>query len=238
MEKANGLNSIPPDYMNDFFKTLTLLKNHFEVTLPAQYKVLNDELAKVGWHLDYDMAPKTVSEIFLLDLKECSYLNDFMVKYYRNSWKTIANSIQKLYPERRNFIELAFTSHKRKEYELSIPAFIIQSEGICYDLTDKDLFSIGPMSEKRKEQPKHWVQEQQLPAFKSSFLEPLANNKYSSQQIKNRNIYPHSLNRNEILHGRSLTYPTELNSYKAISLLNYIAIVVADIKFNRPITWR
>lgn len=120
---------------------------------------------------------------------------------------------------------------------MSIPVFIAQTDGLCYDLIQKDLFSISPKSEKHKEQPKHWVIEQQFDNFKSSILEPLIKNEYLSVQIKNRHLYPFALNRNEILHGRNINYATEVNSLKAISLLNYISIIVADIKFDREITW-
>jgi len=222
---------------NSFIETIKKFKQAFEVDLPNQYKVLFDELAIAGWYIDYSLAPQTLANLILLDYENKSNLNQYLIHYFRKETNSICKKIQKLYPIRKKIITSAFKAHKRKEYELSIPVFLAQIDGICYDLIEKDFFSISPRSERHKEQPKHWVTDQQFNNFKSSILEPLTKNDYLSVQIKNRHLYPFALNRNEVLHGRSIDYATETNSLKAISLLNYISVIVADIKYDRDITW-
>ncbi|MBN2891507.1 MAG: hypothetical protein JXL97_06555 [Bacteroidales bacterium] len=65
-----------------------------------------------------------------------------------------------------------------------------------------------------------------------SILEPLRENKNIAANFDEAIDYPKVLNRNLILHGRLLNYVNEKNSYKAISLLNFIGTVVYDIQKN------
>lgn len=222
---------------SSFVEAIRKFKQSFEIDIPNQHKVLYDELAKAGWYIDYNLEPKTLADLILLDYEKMSYLDQHLIDYFQKQSSLISKKIQRLYPDRKKFINSAFKAHKRKEYELSIPVFLAQIDGICYELIEKDFFSISPRSEKNKEQPKHWIVNQQFDNFKSSILEPLTKNEYLSVQIKNRHKYPFALNRNEVLHGRCIDYATKLNSLKAVSLLNYISVIVADIKFDRGITW-
>lgn len=219
---------------NSFIETIKVLKQGFEIDIPNQYRIVYDELAKAGWYIDYHLAPKTLADLMLLDYTNMTYLDYHLTDYFRKKVKTIHRKIQKLYPDRRKIIDCAFRTHKRKEYELSIPIFLIQVDGICFDLIQKDFFSVSnPKREKNKELPKHWVLEQQFNNFQNSVLEPLYKNEYPSVRIDRKDLYPFALNRNAILHGRDISYATERNSLKAISLLNYISIIVANIKYER-----
>ena len=149
------------------------LKQSFEIDIPNQHSVLYDELAKSGWYIDYNLAPKTLANLILLDYEKMSYLDQYLMDYFRKQSSPISKKIQRLYPNRKKSVNSAFKAHKRKEYELSILGFLAQIDGICYDLIEKDFLSISQKSEKNREQPKHWIIDQQFDNFKSSILEPL-----------------------------------------------------------------
>ncbi len=222
-------------------ESMQSLKQLFEKDLPNQYKVLLDELALAGWYIDYGLALPTLAELLLLDYHNKTYLDSYLTKYYKTKIKGLSKNIVSSYPTRKNILEAAFKAHSNKIYELSIPIMLGQIDGICYDLIEKDLFSKG--RRKKNESipsniPQHWVEELQIDNFRISFLEPLRNNKYLAANFDESREYPHALNRNKILHGRDLEYANEKNSYKAISLLNYITTIVTDIKRNDgSMTW-
>lgn len=61
-----------------------------------------------------------------------------------------------------------------------------------------------------------------------ALLEPLRENQNISSNFKESTNFPKVLNRNMILHGRDLKYSSEINSFKAISLLLFIGTVAYD----------
>jgi len=63
-----------------------------------------------------------------------SYLDNYLTNYFKKEYTSISKKVQGLYPERKKIISSAFKAHKRQEYELSIPVFIAQIDGLCYDL--------------------------------------------------------------------------------------------------------
>jgi hypothetical protein len=212
-----------------FNNTILNLKKAFDKDLPTQYKILLDELALAGWFIDYDVAPKTLAALLAIDYKNKLQLDLFLVKYYKQKLGAIKKNIITNHPERKIIIKSAFKAHSRKEFELSIPVFLSQIDGICYDLIQKDIFSRG-RGKSKDNLPKNWIEKLKIDNLRLSFLEPLRNNTYLSVPIIESKNYPHILSRNLILHGRDLNYATEKNSCKAISLLNYVAVIVSDIK--------
>ncbi len=91
----------------------------------------------------------------------------------------------------------------------------------------KEIFSKGKTKENTA---KKWLEERDGHDvdFRLSILEPLRKNENISASFKESENFPNALNRNKILHGRDLSYSTEINSYKAISLLLFIGTIVYD----------
>jgi len=198
--------------------------------IDEEYKLFSVMLSDEGWYLDYDLAVETLSSLYIIQVKtESNVLDKYMVDFYKKKLNIIINFFQKEFPKRYLILEKAFKAHKKGDFELSIPVFLSQIEGLFFDLTNKEIFSKG--RGKRKENTaKEWLEEREGHDVNLilSILEPLRKNENISANIKDSENFPNALNRNKILHGRDLNYSIEINSYKSISLLLFIGTIVYD----------
>jgi hypothetical protein len=186
-----------------------------------------------GWYFDLDLVlPK------LWNLREALLDGNVeeaeaaLVDYYEGRANEIEKSLTEMLPLRAHLIKAAFTAHRRQEYELSIPVFLAQTDGICKELTKQYLF----IKRDKKPQTATYVEEIALDTFRASLLSPLAQTLPISASERERTDANKALNRHAVLHGESLNYGNKTNSLKAISLINYVAHVLkmcaaAD---NRP----
>ena len=84
----NNLEKLVSDpAINSLIETVKNLKQDFEIELPNQYRLLYDELAKVGWYIDYNLAPRTIADLILLDPKDMSYLDHYLINYFKSLFK-------------------------------------------------------------------------------------------------------------------------------------------------------
>ena len=116
-------------------------------------------------------------------------------------------------------INRAFEAHKNGWYELSIPVFLAQADGICFE-------SLGLNLYKRKGRTPAIKKELEMifnDKFISSFLHPLLISLPISDPINKQQADQASVNRHAVLHGHSSDYGTHSNSLKVISHLCYIA---------------
>jgi hypothetical protein len=210
------------------------LKQSFEVDLPKQYKLLLNELSLSGWYIDYNLPLQSLAYLLSLDYKNKTLLDKYLMNHFSKKTLAIKNFANKNITNRRHIINSAFNAHSKKQYELSIPVFLSQIDGICYDLIEKDIFSRGRRNRRGKKEniPKEWVRKLDRNNLTISLLEQINNNEYISADFSTAKQFPFVLNRNLILHGRITDYCTRKNSLKVISLLNYIITIVSDIKRN------
>jgi hypothetical protein len=155
----------------------------------------------------------------LIQNRKNNEIDDFMCNFIESDIDEIIKAVSEKFPKRDRIIKLAFKAHKRKEYELSVPIFLIQSDGICLDILKENLFSRNRKNGKPKTES--MVRNLETSSLMNAFLEPLRNpNIYNSR--KREIFYSDILNRNKILHGETVNYGTKINSLKTISLLNYL----------------
>lgn len=53
------------------------------------------------------------------------------MEYFRGRAVEITSTLKTAFPPRAKIIESAFAAHARGEYELCIPVFFAQADGIC-----------------------------------------------------------------------------------------------------------
>lgn len=196
------------------------------------YKKFSVLLSDEGWYLDYDLAVKTLQELYIHCLiKDSKVLDDYMIAFYRKKIKGIIEFFKINHPSRFPILEKAFYAHEKGDFELSIPVFLAQIEGLFYDITDKEIFSKG-RGRKKDNTAKEWMDSKDSTHidFRLSILEPLKQNENIAANFKESKDFPNALNRNRILHGRDLNYSNETNSFKAISLLLFIGTIVFDFE--------
>ncbi len=123
-------------------------------------------------------------------------------------------------------IESAFNAHRREKYELSIPVFLAQTDGICKETMDQYLF----IKQNSKPCTAIYVKRTISGAFMKAILSPLSRTLPIEMSTHERPENFNELNRHMVLHGESLDYGTKINSLKVISLINYVVSVLAFVK--------
>lgn len=185
----------------------------------AMLKRLGDS----GWYIDSEIQTEYLHKLADMFLKgDANMVENILVHYYRSRLSSIMSGLCIKHPTRQIIIGKAYAAHNKGDYEISIPIFFTQIDGIYFDLV-KEYFFL----QKSKKFSKKLEKLSQHP-FEGSIYYPLVNDFPISYSIKQRSRYKgrNKLNRHQILHGEVTDYGTEKNSLKAISLLNYVSWVL------------
>ncbi len=206
--------------LNSFIGTvLPGLVKEFQ-KLPKRTQDALVALGTRGWYLDLEM---TLPGLWSLQKAIVEGNSDeaerALTEYFRENTRHIEEDLINLFPHRAKILSSAFSAHLRGEYELSVPVFLAQSDGICQELIGIQLFR------KRGNVPAiaEYVETLAGDTFQAALLYPLCVTlPISASQHERSNSFI-GLNRHQVLHGESTQYGNEINSLKAISLLNYVS---------------
>ncbi len=182
-------------------------------------------LGKHGWYIDSEMDLRALWEFEkALSDGDVDEAEQILMKYFRKKMSDIEQDLIKNFPHRGQIFSSAFKAHSRAEYNLSVPVFLAQADGICKELIGIQLFR------KRQKVPAiaGYIESLELDAFQAAILYPLCVPLPISDSEYERDEAFVGLNRHQVLHGESLDYGRESNSLKAISLLNYVADVLRE----------
>lgn len=178
----------------------------------------------------------------LINLVDAVYKNpqtadDLLVSYYSQNLDEIIASIYSDFPCRAQIIADAVEAHYAKKYNLSIPVFLAQADGFCFDV-NRSLFdgknnNLTPPKKYPNYRPhiKHDANTI-LDAKKGTGIDSLllpALGKIPNIALgegERRKFQYTGLNRNMVLHGVDTQYGTHENSLKAFSFMAYIAGIV------------
>jgi hypothetical protein len=186
-------------------------------------------LAKRGWYLNGEMSLRLIN-IIGDEINKGKYVNadKYMRYYFDENYRTIKKNILTEFSNRSKILKKAFRAHERKEYSLSVPIFLIQADGICYESAKVSLYS----KEKKKPKIAYVIESLNVGNYTSAMLLPISRNipLYANENERTEPDYPKgSLNRNQVLHGETIDYGNKINSYKAISLLSYVSLIRESI---------
>jgi hypothetical protein len=214
--------------LNSFIRTaLPGLVEEFQ-KLPKRTQDALLALGTRGWYLDLEM---TLPGLWSLEKAITEGNSDeaelALAEYFRENTRHIEEDLINLFPHRARILSSAFSAHSRGEYELSVPVFLAQADGICHELIGLQLFR---KSRKRRNVPAtaEYVDTLADDTFQAAMLYPLSVTLPISASEHERGDAFVGLNRHQVLHGESTRYGTEMNSLKAISLLNYVAHILKD----------
>jgi hypothetical protein len=192
--------------------------------LPAELQQLIPLLADRGWFVSDEIPVSILPDIKKqFELKNLEKVDEYMANCIREIAPFILSSAIKEFPRRTEILSAAFKAHDAKEYALSIPVLLIQSEGVCQDILSVKLFS------KKKGVPVTKAATKPLSndPLTEAMLSPMMIGCGITANENERQKYPEAFNRHEILHGIDVEYASEINSLKAISLLGYMVTTVA-----------
>lgn len=185
--------------------------------------IVLERLLSIGWYpsLSFDN-----NELFKLSLYDNRMLEKYMINYTESSIEKIKENIIKSFPTRKHILEDCFEAHFKKQYTLSIPVMLVQTDGICKEIFEDNFFltKINKTEEKRfprvsessvKDEAKFSSKAKEI-----LYINPLT--RFSSISQSEHNDFEY-LNRHTVIHGNNTSYNTKENSYKTIMLLNYFS---------------
>lgn len=158
--------------------------------------------------------------------KKESKVNESMIQLIENKTDLIEGYLKKEYEHRYKPIEAAIDAHKKQIYDLSIPVFLAQTDGICKEITGFTFFGSNRKDD-FKPYTSEWVNQFETDSIIRLLLEPLRHKGGFNKHTSDNNFL--GLTRHSVLHGIESNYGNQLISCKALSMLYYIANVVNQI---------
>ena len=135
-------------------------------------------------------------------------------QHVRRHFDDIEAALIGTYPHRAQLFQEAFGAHRESKYALSIPVFLTQADGIFHERFGKLLFT------GKRNAVVSAFSSVVIGRFFQSVLHPLTIDAPLWKSTSSLDDTFAGLNRNQVLHGLGTNYNTELNSLKAISLLD------------------
>ena len=193
--------------------------------LPDKVRIASKKLAEKGWFLSVDL-PIRVYHDLAISVNNVTESN--LIVYYQAKTDQILADLETAFPERSHLFHSAFEAHKQKNYNASIPLFLAQSEGVCVDMLGEKLYSKRNGAPRTKSVIENRIKNAPSGGIIEAFVEPLLSGsalslgttemEHKRKQHSDYNV----LNRHEIMHGSDKNYGSEINSLRAISLLDYL----------------
>ena len=148
-----------------------------------------------------------------------------MSAFFENRLDSIQMDLLRIYPHREHLIKAGMKAHKSGKYELAILMFFSQVDGFCWDAANCNYFR----KKNKKPQISAHVENVVSRRFAEAMLSALTTNlpvSYGEWERKKATKPYTGPNRHTIMHGESLDYGTKENSFKALSLLYYVALAL------------
>ena len=183
-------------------------------------------VAEHGWFLDLNMPSGKLFRIASLVDEDPETAYTALREYYANRFLAMERELINSHPHRVDQLRDAFWAHKEGRFSLSIPAFLIQADGIWHDIFNVSVFM---RSGRKTIHVTHSRNEEDsaVARFLSPLGTPLPIWKTESERGESFN----DLNRHSELHGESLDNNSEELSLKALSFLwwsHLISVLLND----------
>lgn len=182
------------------------------------------KLAELGWYCDPDM-PWTALEqcARAIDKGDAEEVVEAVREYFQEQLNAIEKKLITSYPHRKQVLHDAFNAHREGKYNLSVPVFLTQADGMWGEKFSTNLFSYKD----RETAVSDDILQIKYGLFRSIFslfLTPVPLWKSKSQRDSSFD----ELNRHQVLHGEVVNYGTEQNSLKVISFLSCLCWILSN----------
>ena len=187
---------------------------------PLRDKKSLTKLARRGWFLGPRMPVAAIPQLGRALEDTPNDVDVAVGQHVRRHLDDIEAALIETYPHRSHLFQEAFGAHRECWYSLSIGAFLEQADGIFYDAFGSLLFTKGrrgAVSAFRSEVTGRFFQ---------AVLYPFTVDTPLWVHTGTLDDTFEGLNRHQVLHGLKTDYNTELNSLKAISLLDNLVWVL------------
>ena len=190
---------------------------------PEHDKESLTKLARRGWFLGPRMPVAAIPQLGSAVEATPNDVDVAVGQHVRRHLDDIEAALIETYPHRSHLFREAFGAHRECWYSLSIGAFLEQADGIFCEKFGSLLFTKG-----RSDAVSAFSSEV-TGRFFQAVLHPLTVAIPLWEDTRRLPDTFDGLNRHQVLHGMKADYDTELNSLRAISLLDNLVWVL-----NRP----
>ncbi|WP_323673042.1 hypothetical protein [Candidatus Poriferisodalis multihospitum] len=184
------------------------------------------ELITRGWcvplHASEEEA-RAIAEQFTHDEARA---HERMCQLIRDHIDSIETEVAQECPHRQSILRDAFAAHRDGTFNLSVPIFLAQSDGIWHERCGHNLFGGNihdVIAAAQGGRAKGGIIER--------LLQALTNAEWKLRQPRKKRPAGFSdLNRHRVLHGEATDYGTEINSLQAIALLHFSSAILRSHK--------
>jgi hypothetical protein len=212
----------------------------WQVILDQLPPALRDALATLGvngWYPDEQMEMATILSYAQSFKGEADkkVANDELCRYFEQRADGILADLTRRYPNRERFFHVAFATHKEGQYEASIPLMLAQADGISQGQHQVQVYSRRRDTGELKTAglAKKGATFERAMRLPFQLLLPLLFNEKEREQASREHGWSDHLNRHLVLHGADLSYPTQLNSFRAMSWPGYVGTMLAQDEKDR-----
>lgn len=194
--------------------------------LPEAHRAALEAMGRHGWFLDPDLPlPSAVFIAAALERGDTATAEQFLCDHFDGRLDVIEARLCERFPDRVPILHAAFEAHRSGTFALSVPVFLAQADGICFQLVGVQLYGRD-----RQGQPKLAQRIGGLPLDFTALISahPLTVPLPVSDGRQARATWPAGgqLNRHAILHGEDVAYGTRVNGCRTVSLLAYVSWVL------------
>ncbi len=178
-----------------------------------------------GWVMPLHTLADDVERIVSLFEGNPDVADEEMCAIFQGMTDYIKSGLIRRFHSRAHIFSEAFEAHEAGKYNLSVPVFLAQADGIWNERGGNHIFR----GKREKAVEKH-ADEFVKDSLTRSFILALKSRSFplfQSMRPHPGSSYP--LNRNLVLHGDSLDYGTRKNSFQAMAFLDYCGIILPDL---------
>lgn len=196
--------------------------------LPEQLQVVVLAMAARGWFFDHRASMAHYWRAHdLIQAGDLAAADELMAKHFEARLETIERELCERLPHRAKKIRTALAAHRRDEFDLAILALLAQADGVCKELRGGHFFLMDRATRRPETDP--YAKANSTTVFNQVLHLALVEQIPLKHQMKKRDAVDAGLlNRHAVMHGESLDFDTKMNSLRALSLLNYVALALDD----------
>jgi len=179
-------------------------------------------LVENGWYAFADMSARDVRSIADQFQDDPIAAGERIAQWVRDRVDQVEADLAFEFPDRRAILANAFAAHREGTFNLSVPVFLAQADGIWLERCGHNLFD-GDISATVAAALGDRVRDGVI----DRLLRTLTSREWKLRRSKGgRGPSFSDLNRHQVLHGEATDYGTEENSLKAIAMLHFSNFVL------------
>lgn len=188
------------------------------------------KLADCGWYLPssigWDVPCRLAHEAGV----DWSEVDDWMCELWSEEVEVAQDGLLVDHPRRAALLHEGFSAHETGQFFLSVPVFLSQADGVCFELLQQQLFTKDRGGEVMRWRSVIEAEDR----LSQAYLAPLSTVQPIVWGRERRPSKPGLLNRHAVLHGEDVEYGTKVNSLKALSILSYANFALRLAKRASP----